>query len=130
MSEVKDTAEKNEQYFKFKADSILTEIKQIEYLQQNKFEVTLGKTKWTDESKKIDKEVIGWQLQIVVVGKVPEVFYVRNFPGETEESRYYVIFFSFKDILNNGIRLFHLLYEDQKALLNQMIEKQKGKIIA
>jgi len=116
----------------------MTQISSIEYLKKHKIDVVIGTVKQksdaessivTADGQKTTLTVDCTRLQLLVEGG-SSCIYMRTVEGVSDESKYYCAYFTYKDILNSGIQLSFLIWEDQARILTEMAEKQKGKILA
>lgn len=109
---------------------LLTDIESIEYFKINKLSISCGKHKWKDmiqsenqitdpsgNQVSVSKEFSGYKVSIMKSG---ECIYHREFEGESLESKYLALYYTYKDILNAGAQLIHLSFVEQKKMLDEI----------
>lgn len=108
----------------------INEIRSLEYINKYNIDVVIGTLKQKKETQIVTEEqemVACTRLQLVVKG---ECLYMRTVEGIDDKAKYYCAYFTYRDILNSGVQLTFLIWEDQKRVVMEIAEKQKNKFQA
>lgn len=110
----------------------LAELMSLEFMAKNNLELTINNIKMDAKSDLVvegganaKKKIDAWQLNIVKKENPLDVIYTRSVDGNSEETKAYCIYFSYKDIINSGLQFLVLINDENKRAIEEM--KLRGK---
>lgn len=120
--------------YKDKASQYLADIQSCEFMIQNDLVCFIKEIEFQKKSiiVGVADTVPEKGLQILITTKKnkDEFVYHREISGTSDEIRFHLIYFVYKDIMNTGLMFFMELYKEKQALLGEYAEKNKSKFIA
>jgi hypothetical protein len=119
--------------FAEKAKQYLIELQSCEFMIQNKLLCIVRECKVKEKSVIVGahpKEVDGLECLIYFQEMPDEKIYYRCIPGRDDVTRYHLIYFVYKDIMNTGLMMFFGLYEEKIQQMKQYALAGKDKFQA
>lgn len=116
-----------------KADRYLQDIQSCEFMIQNKLTCIIKEIKFQQKSVtlKLPDEFTEKGLQILITQKnCEEPIYHREISGTSDEVRFHLIYFVYKDIMNTGLMFFMELFKEKQSLLKDYATQNKNKFEA